>query len=417
MNERLVRRCVFAQLLTLIEREERDIASSGLGDYAAGDSLLCVRDQSGQFERFRGGNVGLGGHITRLHSPLLSLRRGDKSPPFNGGNVGPVRFELTTFRLSAGCSSQTKLRAPPSGKLLEYSAFRADDYRRVDWGHPLHDRQVRPKDDASPREASGPTRATHPPNTPYFAPLHGRLTNSVTEKSPTTMSAKENLFVPVHKGLRAMIYRMGLRLGTADFTNETESNALAETLKRDLTRSVSDCLLCLFLTHAVHEETDLFPAVRRHAPIVADLMVREHREIVLRVHDVSQICDELRTLHEPLRRVELGERLSRKASELFAYYLQHMSNEEATMVPVVWEHYTDAERQALHERFYNGIPLAQFEIWMRWTLPALNPQELTTLLRSLRADPPPNRFADVMRVGREVLGEDRWAVIAAELES
>ena len=231
------------------------------------------------------------------------------------------------------------------------------------------------------------------------------------------MPARENLFVPIHKGLRAIIYRMGLRLGTTDFSNEAESNAVAESLKRDLTGSLSDCLLCLFLTHAVHEETDLFPAVRRHAPIVADLMIKEHREIVLRVHDISKICDDLRQMHEPLRRVELGEKLNREASALFAYYLAHMSNEEAVMVPVVWEYSTDEQLQELHERFYNGIPLVQFEIWMRWTLPALNHQELYALLRSLRADPPPNRFADAMRIGRETLGEERWAIVAAELET
>jgi len=231
------------------------------------------------------------------------------------------------------------------------------------------------------------------------------------------MSARENLFGPVHKGLRSMIYRMGLRLGTTDFAEEAESNSLAESLKQDLTRSVSDCLLCLFLTHAVHEETDLFPAVRRHAPIVADLMIKEHREIVLRVHHVSKICDELRTLHETDRRVELGERLNQEASELFAYYLAHMSNEEATMLPVVWENYTDEQLQVLHEKFYNGIPVAQFEIWMRWTLPALNHQELYALLRSLKSDAPPNRFADAMRIGRETVSEDRWAAVAAELET
>ena len=230
------------------------------------------------------------------------------------------------------------------------------------------------------------------------------------------MPAREDLFLPVHKGLRAMIYGMGLRLGTVDFANETESNTLAETLKRDLTRSVSDCLLCLLLTHAVHEETDLFPSVRVHAPVVADLMMKEHREIVLRVHDISRVCEELRTLREPMRRVEVGERLNAQANELFAYYLMHMSHEEAGMGPVIWEHSTDQQLHALHDRFYNGIPLAQFEIWMRWTLPALNPEELRTLLRSLKADPPPNRFADAMRIGRETLGEDRWAGVAAELD-
>jgi len=227
------------------------------------------------------------------------------------------------------------------------------------------------------------------------------------------MPTRENLFFPIHQGLRSMLYGMGLRLGTTDFTNVTDSNALAETLKQDLTRSVSDCLLCLLLTHAVHEESDLFPAVRRYAPIVADLMMKEHREIVLRVHEVSKTCDDLRALQEPGPRVEVGHRLHGQASELFAFYLMHLNNEEATMNPVIWEHYSDEELRALHRKFYNEIPLAQFEIWMRWALPSLNTQDLTALLSRLKADPAPNRFADAMRIGKETLEAHRWASVEA----
>ncbi len=46
---------------------------------------------------------------------------------------------------------------------------------------------------------------------------------------------------------------------------------------------------------------------------------------------------------------------------------------------------------------------------MRWTLPALNPNELQVLLSGMRTDPPPNRFADAVRVAKEMLDPDRWA--------
>jgi hypothetical protein len=41
--------------------------------------------------------------------------------------MGPAGFEPATSRLSAGCSSQTKLRAPPSAILPTFEPFRPVD--------------------------------------------------------------------------------------------------------------------------------------------------------------------------------------------------------------------------------------------------------------------------------------------------
>ena len=211
-----------------------------------------------------------------------------------------------------------------------------------------------------------------------------------------------------------MIYELGLRLGTTDFTNSAESNDIARQLKQDLTASVSNCILCLLYAHSKHEEEDFFAAVRPFDPDVIDLMMRDHRVIVRRVQQVAKTCDELQDLSDPARRIEVGDRLHLEANDLFAFYLAHLNNEEATMVPVMWERYTDEELRALRAQFYNRIPLPRFEEWMRWTLPALNPNEFQVLLSGMRADPPPNRFADALRIAKEMLGPDRWAPLETE---
>jgi len=229
------------------------------------------------------------------------------------------------------------------------------------------------------------------------------------------MTNRENLFRPIHKGLRSMIYELGLRLGTTDFTNVSESNAIAELLKQELTQSLPNCLVCLLLTHSVHEEDDIFAPVRPFDPDVVELMLKEHRAIVRQVHEISKICDQLRSLQEPNHRIEAGDQLHQSASDLFAYYLMHMNNEEATLVPVMWDRFSDEQLRALRAQFYNRIPLTQFETSMRWTLPALNPIELQVLLTGMKSDPSPNRFSDAMRVGKEMLGADRWAVVEEQL--
>jgi hypothetical protein len=205
-------------------------------------------------------------------------------------------------------------------------------------------------------------------------------------------------------------------LGTTDFTDPKESNEIASQLKQDLTASVSNCILCLLYAHSKHEEEDFFSAVRPYDPDVVDLMLTEHRVIVRRVQQVANTCDELQGLSDRARRIEVGDRLHLEANDLFAFYLAHLNNEEATMVPVMWERYTDEQLRALRSQFYNRIPLPRFEEWMRWTLPALNPNELVVLLSGMRTDPAPNRFADAARVAKETLGQDRWAILETQMD-
>jgi len=225
------------------------------------------------------------------------------------------------------------------------------------------------------------------------------------------MSDRENLFRPIHKGIRSMIFLLGQRMGTTDFTNPGESNDLAKQLRRDLTRSASNCILCLLQTHSLHEDKDFFTAVRQFDEEPVKLMTAEHAVIVRRIYEVAKLCDELTEISDPARRIEAGDRLTLETNDLFAFYLAHLNNEEALLVPLMWENLSDEQLRALRAQFYNTIPLAAFEEWMRWTLPALNVHELSILLSGMKLDPPPNRFADAMRLGKATVPHDRWAQV------
>jgi len=212
-----------------------------------------------------------------------------------------------------------------------------------------------------------------------------------------------------------MIFILGLRLGTTDFSNLAESNEIAGQLKRDLTGTMSNCILCLLQAHSIHEDKDFFAAVHKVDPDPVRMMMAEHAIIVRRIYDVAKLCDELVEMTDPLRRIEIGDHLLGEANDLFAFYLAHLNNEEALLVPVMWEHFTDEQLRALRAQFYNTIPLPMFEEWMRWTLPALNANELVILLSGMKSDPAPNRYTDAVRVAKASLRPERWSKVEHEL--
>jgi len=222
------------------------------------------------------------------------------------------------------------------------------------------------------------------------------------------VTERENLFRPIHKGLRAMIYELGERLQTTDFTDEVASRAIIQDLRANLEIATGNCTLCLLYAHSKHEEEDFFRPLRPVDPDVVNLMMREHAEVSRRIRSFAATCEELTPGLTPERRIELGDRLNQEANDLFAYYLQHMNNEEATMVPVMWEHFSDAQLRKMRADYHLRTPPRRFEVWMRWTLPALNLHELVVLFRGLKEDGPPQLLASMTRLAGETVDPVRW---------
>ncbi|HKN06551.1 MAG TPA: hemerythrin domain-containing protein [Thermoplasmata archaeon] len=222
------------------------------------------------------------------------------------------------------------------------------------------------------------------------------------------MSERENLFRPIHKGLRSMIYELGRRLQTTDFTDEAAARAVVKDLQENLSLTVGNCILCLLHAHSTHEEKDFFRPLNAFDPDVVKLMMVEHREIVQGIHRLAQTCDEVLQESSPARRIEMGDRLNLETNDLFAFYLRHLNNEEATMVPVMWEHFTDEQLRKLRSQFHTSVPARRLEAWMRWTLPALNLHELVVFFRGLKEDGPPQLYESLVRLANETVDPTRW---------
>jgi hypothetical protein len=225
------------------------------------------------------------------------------------------------------------------------------------------------------------------------------------------LTERENLFRPIHKGIRAMIYELGRRLQGTDFTDAAESNAIAIQLQHDLNSAGSNCILCMLHAHSKHEEADIFDPLRPFDPDVVEHMLSEHLEVVRRILGVTRTCDELLRQTSPERRIEVGDRLNLETNDLFAYYLAHMNNEEATLVPITWEHFSDEQLRAMRSHFHQSVTRRRLEDWMRWTFPALNPQELVLLLRAMKLDGPPDLYDDMARLAGETVDPQRWELV------
>lgn len=225
------------------------------------------------------------------------------------------------------------------------------------------------------------------------------------------MSERENLFRPIHKGIRSMLYELGSRLQTTDFADENVASQVVDRMRHDLESSLSNCVLCLLYSHSHHEEGEIFARLAHHDDELVRLVMKEHNEIARRIRDLGTTCDELLAASSAARRVEIGDRLNLESNDLFASYFDHLNNEESLLVPILWERFSDEELRGIRAKFYDALPPSLFETWLRWTLPSMNIHELVTLFAGLKQTPDRGRYPEWVRLARATLDPSAWKAL------
>jgi hypothetical protein len=88
--------------------------------------------------------------------------------------------------------------------------------------------------------------------------------------------AREDLFTPIHKGIRSMIYDLGTKLQKTDFTDVAATNAILTQLKHNLQSANSTCIVCMLHEHGGHEDQSIFPQLAPFDSKAVDAMIQEH---------------------------------------------------------------------------------------------------------------------------------------------
>jgi len=226
--------------------------------------------------------------------------------------------------------------------------------------------------------------------------------------------SRADFLTPIHKAIRSMIYELGKELQTTDFTDEHATDVMISRLKEDLASASSACVICLLHQHAGLEDDHVFPDVRKFEPKIVDTLLEEHGQVVRKIAGVWKVADEVKTLKNPEERIQTGDKLNRTANDLFAYYLTHLSNEESTLIPALWKHFTDEQILAMQRRVIGSLTAERAAQWNSWLFPSLNINELTGMFMGLRKSAPAPVFQNMTRIAEKTLGEDRWAAVKAK---
>jgi hypothetical protein len=215
-----------------------------------------------------------------------------------------------------------------------------------------------------------------------------------------------DIYRDVHKGLRAGLLALPVRIGRTD--PEDPAAVIA----------VTTCVhhfLELLDDHAEHEEAHLGELIARNDPSLALRVEHEHRHVERTMDTLRRISDNL-PLADPVRgRVELH-RLYLATAGFTSEYLAHLGTEEVEIMPMLATSTPVDELLAVNAAIVGSIPPERMDRYLRLMAPAQNPLDRAEMYAGMRAGAPPEVFDHLLDVATDELDANSAARLRADLD-
>lgn len=215
------------------------------------------------------------------------------------------------------------------------------------------------------------------------------------EPEPISARARYNIYIIIHKALRAFMTDVLLRWGRMDVADDCERSEAIEQAR---------ALLAMCRGHLQHENDFVHPAIERAQPGFTTRLAEEHVQHEAEIAHLEASLVELIEAPAP-HRAALAQRFYRELSAFVAENFEHMLVEETENHRALTEAYTDEEILQIEHAIVASLSPEQAFTDMRWMIPHINASERAFMLGGMKQGAPPEVFAGVMALARDVLSQ------------
>lgn len=217
--------------------------------------------------------------------------------------------------------------------------------------------------------------------------------------------ARVDLYVGIHKAMRALMVDVLVAVGRMDTEDESEFDWVSSRVLQ----------LADFCTdHLMHENEFVHGAMEACLPGSSERIAQEHLEHGDAIARLQGAVQQMRAC-QGAQRAGKALALYRQLALFIAHNFEHMHTEETTHNQVLWAHYSDEELMALHGRLVASLPPEENLFALRWMIPAMTPTERLQVLGGMQAHAPAPAFAAALDVVQPHLDLRGWAKLSRGL--
>ena len=217
-----------------------------------------------------------------------------------------------------------------------------------------------------------------------------------------------DFYTATHKGHRRRLYTFAGRVGTVDFADPDmvdEIGAELQHIKR------------MLLAHADHESQIIHPFLKKKFPNEADFLEDEHGELQTNFIELEAYYDDITADPCDMMQCRLfGREFYRALQRFIARYLDHMDEEERTMIHL-WQSCAKEELRGVVAKLRSSMTAEQERVELSDILPALTSFERVKLYRVLRLGSDNQRYQDAWSLAESMLEAEELQNLKAALDT
>ncbi len=217
-----------------------------------------------------------------------------------------------------------------------------------------------------------------------------------------------DFYTATHKGQRRRLFDFAGQVGTTDFADPDQVDAVGQELQ-DIKR--------MLLNHAKHENRIIHPFLRDRFPEEAEFLDGEHDDLQTHLVELEAYFDDITSDPCDLMQCRLfGREFYRALQRFIARYLDHMDEEERTMMHL-WQSCTLDELKDVVARLRASMTPEEEQEELRYMLPALTPFERVKLYRVLKLGVDEQRLRNAWSLAESLLEPSEVVRLKAEVET
>ncbi|MGH7739496.1 MAG: hemerythrin domain-containing protein [bacterium] len=214
---------------------------------------------------------------------------------------------------------------------------------------------------------------------------------------------RADVFVGVHKGLRRGLLGLSGKLGSLDWADAEEVQAVGAEFAS---------LLYFLREHAENENGIQAPTLEERAPGATRQMMEDHERLE---KQIDQLEKDWKTAAQSADPSEPSYRLYLSYNRFLSAYLSHMDMEEGEITEKVYRHFTDPEIGAMVGRIIAKTSPQDMGMMLGYMIPGMNASERLTFISGVKATAPPPVFEGLKGLAQKLLTAKDWEKLSAKL--
>ena len=208
-----------------------------------------------------------------------------------------------------------------------------------------------------------------------------------------------NIFKPIHKGLRALLYDTALILQQTEFADITQWRPAIQKVL---------LVVKVFESHAYYQNYFILPAIEKFDKQLINEFRNEQQflhHLISGLNNLIGIFDNTSTDEE---KNIAGSAITKAFMDFMIFNLREMAKEESLLNQALWSHYSNRELLSIEQEIIDSIPTAEMAIYGKWMIKGMSDNELVRWLGKLKSSAPEYLYQNLLSFTEIELPSSRW---------